>query len=99
MAEHSRATDLQKSFFHPEDQNKTIIDPHLSSPKKTQRPFLIVPYTYEEHSLLNKKQFLKSFHDTTDEPYTFLVVNYSNPKKERYMDTNFEPIDIEKYKK
>ena len=40
---------------------------------------------YEEHSLLNRKQFLKLFHDTTDEPYTFLVVNYSNPKKERYI--------------
>ena len=54
---------------------------------------------YEEHSLLNRKEFFKLYHDTTDEPYTFIVINYSNSKKERYMNSNFEPIDIDKYKK
>lgn len=54
---------------------------------------------YEEHSVLPRKEFFKLFHDTTAEPYSFLVINYSNPKKERYLDKEFNVIDIEKYKK
>lgn len=54
---------------------------------------------YEEHSTLQKKEFFKMFHDATSVAYTFIVINYSNPKNERYLDSNFEVIDIEKYKK
>lgn len=51
---------------------------------------------YEDHSNTTKKEFFKMFHDTTDEPYSFLVINYSNPKKDRFLNKDFEPLKLEK---
>lgn len=40
----------------------------------------------------DKKEFLRMFYDTTREPHSFMVVNYSKPADMRFMDVNFEPI-------
>lgn len=50
---------------------------------------------YEDHGLVEKKQFIKKFRELTNEPYSFMVINYSNPTNERYMDKNFEPVNME----
>lgn len=47
-----------------------------------------------DHNMLeSKKEFKTMFRKATDEPYSFMVVNYSNPKDSRYMDMKFEPIN------
>jgi len=48
----------------------------------------------EDHNTLEggKKQFKKMFRTATSEPYSFMVVNYSNPKESRYLNMNFEAI-------
>ncbi len=49
----------------------------------------------EDHNIMkNKKQFRTTFRKTTEEPFSFMVINYSNPKKDRYMDTEFNPINL-----
>ena len=46
-----------------------------------------------EHNFLeNKKDFRKMFRKTTDQPHSYLVVNYSNPPEKLYMNKNFEAI-------
>lgn len=53
----------------------------------------------EDHNKLdNKKQFKKMFRDITKQPFSFFVVNYSNPADELYLDNNFDKIDYNKYK-
>jgi len=42
--------------------------------------------------LHGKKAFLEMFREVLQEPYSFLVVNYSNPKENRYMDKDFSPV-------
>ena len=42
--------------------------------------------------LENKKDFIKMFRKATDERNSFLVINFSNDKKDMYLDSNFEPI-------
>ena len=39
-----------------------------------------------------KKDFIKMFRETTKIPRSFLVVNYSNPPEELYLNAEFEPI-------
>ena len=39
-----------------------------------------------------KKDFIKMFRETTKIPRSFLVVNYSNPPEELYLNSQFEPI-------
>tara|TARA_E500000318_G_scaffold51831_1_gene48509 strand:- start:29 stop:778 length:750 start_codon:yes stop_codon:yes gene_type:complete len=47
----------------------------------------------DDHNYLeDKTAFRKMFRKVTNDPHTFLVVNYSNPLSARYMDTNFVPI-------
>ena len=47
----------------------------------------------EEHNFLeDKKQFRKMYREVTNDPHSFLVVNYSNPMESRYMNRNFVPI-------
>ncbi len=41
--------------------------------------------------------FIKLFRNNVVDKRDFLVINYSNPKKEMLLDKNFKPIDIEKY--
>ena len=42
--------------------------------------------------LNNNKDFVKMFRETTKEPRSFMVVNFSNPMESLYLDTNFKPI-------
>tara|TARA_R110000803_G_scaffold134452_3_gene201534 strand:- start:10 stop:744 length:735 start_codon:yes stop_codon:yes gene_type:complete len=50
----------------------------------------------EEHNYLdNKKAFVKMFRKITNKNHGFLVINYSNPFKNRYLDSNFIPIQFE----
>ena len=47
----------------------------------------------EDHNYMeSKKQFKKMFRKATDEKHSFLVVNYSNSPKQRYLDSEFHPI-------
>ena len=47
----------------------------------------------EDYNYLpNKKDFIKMFRETTKKKNSFLVVNFSNPPEELYMDSNFQPI-------
>ena len=39
-----------------------------------------------------KKEFIKMFRETTKIPRSFLVINFSNPPDEMYLNTEFEPI-------
>jgi len=43
----------------------------------------------------NKKEFIKIFRKETKVPRSFMVINFSNPPDQMYMDTEFNPI---KYK-
>tara|TARA_R100000231_G_scaffold139488_1_gene120937 strand:+ start:779 stop:1528 length:750 start_codon:yes stop_codon:yes gene_type:complete len=52
----------------------------------------------EEHSTISHKAFKKMFRDNTnDNNYSFIIINYTNKKKERYLNDKFEVIDINKY--
>tara|TARA_R100000231_G_scaffold126920_1_gene97596 strand:- start:10813 stop:11571 length:759 start_codon:yes stop_codon:yes gene_type:complete len=53
----------------------------------------------DDHNFLeDKKSFRKMFRDHTNERFSFLVVNYHKPlNKGRYMNKNFQPIDISQY--
>ena len=49
----------------------------------------------EEHNFLeNKKDFKKMFRNVTQEPHSFLVVNYSNPHDKLYMNNEFEAVGL-----
>lgn len=48
----------------------------------------------DDHSVINRKEFKKMYRKATEEPHSFMVVNYSNPIDSRYMDKNFIPIPI-----
>lgn len=46
----------------------------------------------EDHNIFeNKKDFIKMFRELTDKPHSFMVINYSNPKSQRFMDMSFMP--------
>jgi len=49
---------------------------------------------YEDHSIFPKSKFDKMFRDCTREKHSFMVINYSNPTAERFMDCNFQPINV-----
>jgi len=52
----------------------------------------------ENNFVFNKdSEFIKCFRDNVQSKRDFMVVNYTNEKKEMLLDKNFEPIDIEKY--
>ena len=40
-----------------------------------------------------KKDFIKIFRETTAKPRQFMVINFSNPPAEMYLDTEFQPIN------
>ena len=47
----------------------------------------------DDHNYMeDKRQFKKMYSETTKEPHSFLVVNYSNHPDARYMDSDFVPI-------
>lgn len=51
----------------------------------------------DEHNFIDKKKFKKMFRKNTNEPHTFLSINYSKAFKDRYQDYNFNSIDINNY--
>jgi hypothetical protein len=40
----------------------------------------------------SRKEFKKQFRATTKEPHSFMLINFSNPAAERYLDKDFKPI-------
>lgn len=46
----------------------------------------------DDHSLQSKRDFTKMFRETTKEPHSWLCVNYSNPREQRFLNHHFEPI-------
>jgi len=52
----------------------------------------------DDHNYLDdRKKFKKMYRETTDPANSFLVINYSNKPSERYLDSEFVPIDTDKY--
>lgn len=51
-----------------------------------------------DHNYLpSKKQFKAMYRAVTEKPHSYLVVNYSNPPEQRYLDSEFNPIDPKEY--
>ena len=48
--------------------------------------------TEDMNYMSTKKEFIKTFRETTKEPRQFMVVNFSNKPEEMYMDSEFKPI-------
>jgi hypothetical protein len=47
-----------------------------------------------DHNYLStKKEFMNMFRQVMGEKHSFLVVNYTNPKEQRYLDKNFDVIN------
>jgi len=46
----------------------------------------------DEHSIFPKKDFKKMFRTVTHDPYSYMIINYSNNKKNRYLNKNFLPV-------
>jgi len=47
-----------------------------------------------DHNYLgSKKEFMNMFRNVMNEKHSFLVVNYTNPKEQRYLDKNFDVIN------
>ena len=53
----------------------------------------------DHNRLGSKQQFKRMMRDITKNPYSTLVINYSNPFETMYLDSNFEKIDYDKYNK
>jgi hypothetical protein len=50
----------------------------------------------DDHNVLpKKKDFNTMFRKATEEPFSFLVVNYNNKSTERFMDKDFEIIKVD----
>jgi len=48
----------------------------------------------DDHNIFeNKKDFIKMFRHLTDKPHSSMIINYSNPKSQRFMDMNFIPYE------
>jgi len=49
----------------------------------------------EEHAYCSHKKFKKKFREITNESkHSFLMINYTNKKKDRYIDDNFNIVDF-----
>lgn len=47
---------------------------------------------HADHGLGKKQDFIELFRKATEEPHSFLVINYSNTRKNRFQDKNFNPM-------
>lgn len=55
-------------------------------------------YISADHNILpRRKDFNTMFRKATEEPFSFLVINYNNKSTDRYLDKDFNVIDISKY--
>jgi hypothetical protein len=52
---------------------------------------------YTDHGMIPLKPFTKMFRDATNTKHSFFVINYSNDWNERYLDSEFKPIDTASY--
>ena len=52
-------------------------------------------YVLANHHIKNKKEFIRAFRKATNKKHSFFVINYSNDFKGRYLDSSFNPIDID----
>ena len=57
----------------------------------------IITVMNDHNYTTDKKSFRKMFRELTDEPHSFMVVNYSNPMGSRYMDKHFNPVNASDY--
>ena len=49
----------------------------------------------EEHNYLKcKKAFYNMFRELTYDPHSFMVINYSNSRKDMYMNKHFQPVCV-----
>ena len=51
----------------------------------------------DEHAITSHKAFKKMFRDNIEDNHDFLIINYTNKKKERFLNKDFEVIDYKKY--
>ena len=47
---------------------------------------------------ISKKNFKLLFKHYTKKRHSFIVINYQNPLEERYLDSDFNPIDVNEFK-
>ena len=47
---------------------------------------------------MSKKSFKEMFKQYTKKRHSFIVINYQNPLEERYLDSDFNPIDVNEFK-
>jgi len=47
---------------------------------------------FMDHGVTDKKDFLAMFRKVTEEPHSFMIINYSNPRDQRFLNQYFEPI-------
>tara|TARA_R110000803_G_scaffold126219_2_gene193701 strand:- start:182 stop:931 length:750 start_codon:yes stop_codon:yes gene_type:complete len=48
----------------------------------------------EDHSYIDPKIFKKKFIETTADPHSFMFINYNNALPKRYLDSNFDFVDM-----
>tara|TARA_R110000744_G_scaffold334898_2_gene440247 strand:+ start:320 stop:1066 length:747 start_codon:yes stop_codon:yes gene_type:complete len=53
----------------------------------------------DDHAITSNKLFKRMFRDATKEKYSFMLINYNNPAKQRFINKDFEVLDIDKYDK
>jgi hypothetical protein len=87
---------LQQSYLHT---NKTIRENATGLILFNTSQRALETIEGDNNYLKSKKQFLKMFRENVTETRDFLVINYSNPFKELYLNSCFEPIDTDKYLK
>ena len=87
---------LQQSYLHT---NKTIRENSTGLILFNTSQKALETIEADNNYLKSKKQFLQMFRENVTEARDFLVINYSNPFKELYLDSCFEPIETEQYEK
>ena len=87
---------LQQSYLHT---NKTIRENSTGLILFNTSQKALETIEADNNYLKSKKQFLQMFRENVKEARDFLVINYSNPFKELYLNTSFEPIETEQYLK
>jgi len=48
----------------------------------------------DDHAIMSNKDFKKMFRKATKAKYSFLLINYNNPAESRYLNNEFEPIEL-----
>jgi len=85
---------LQQSYLHT---NKTIRENSSGLILFNTSQKALETIEADNNYLKSKKQFLNMFRDNVKEARDFLVINYSNPFNELYLDSSFNVIDTSQY--